>query len=181
MPSIGLDIDGVLADFTYGFTREHARMFGGKPWSCGAQPHWRFDLPQDEINEVWRAVDKSDDFWYMLPPIAGFGEFETLRQVERAYNVVYVTNRSGGVNYLGQTREWLRNRGLVGELVATPDKTDALSLLPNLLGHIEDSPTNIEDLKAHGLPVFIRDWPYNRHVEGERVGSVAEFLRRVTA
>lgn len=109
--TIQFDIDGVLADFIWGFTKLAERYTGRLPITTLAQPQW------DEFNGIdakleqrlWDEVTASNFFWQSLPPLIGPLEAEGIRQLYRPEAQVYfVTNRLG-LNVRQQTEAWLRN------------------------------------------------------------------------
>ncbi len=104
------------------------------------------------------------------------------RMAGDGFEFVYVTNRQKGIDLHRQTVLWLNEHGWPkGDLFVTRDKAEALrSFGKTLVAHLDDAPENIEAMRGLGLPVWVRDWPYNRHVLGvPRVGSLGEFLAEV--
>lgn len=176
-PRVALDLDGVLADLADGLTRLAAHVFGTPIISAGAQASWGFEgvLVDAQLTAVWDMIRASRTFWSRLSPLVTPGEVGMLH----GFDVVYVTSRIG-LDVVGQTATWLSGLGLpAGPVFVTRDKDPVLREqgLPPIL---EDRPRNLKRLWVAGLPVYARDWPYNRGVEGvPRVSSVAEFLHLV--
>jgi 3-deoxy-D-manno-octulosonate 8-phosphate phosphatase KdsC-like HAD superfamily phosphatase len=173
-PVIVLDIDGVLADFTYGVT---SRL--GSAISQGAQPQWNIpglDSNRDMLHDPY--------FWDDLPPVVSYAEIDQLGLLVEKYGitVAYVTNRNE--DSVVTTKQWLYAMGLPdAQVIYTTDKTEACEEIEEgdgvIIGIIEDSPHNIPALQRAGFPVYIRDWMYNRDVRGDRVFSFGEFLYRM--
>lgn len=184
--TIALDIDGVLADFTYPFSDLAADLYPDRmtPRAVGSQPTWHFEeLSEAEQARVWEAVDATGgEFWRALPPLFTPGELEAMHVAElRGFRFVYVTARHSKAE--GPTHDWLQAHRLpAGPLYMTGRKAGLLRGLPWLRGMLDDSPQGVEAMARAGLPVYVRDWPYNRALEREapRVGSLGEYLAAVT-
>lgn len=172
-PVVMWDIDGVLADFTYGFTY----LLEGKGRSGGTQPTWNFDAPRGAVAAAWRVVDDSLYFWRNLLPLATWQERLAMQHLAQSADFLYVTGREDrGNNTRGQTIQWLYEGGFPqGTVVLDGDKRSVASGIVNLIGVIDDKPDNLLDLSAGGYPVYAMSWPYNRHVKVPTVTSVAEF------
>ena len=108
-PRIALDIDGVLADISYTFTRFAAERFNTRVVSGGAISGWNFEgvLTQRQKDWVWREVAASPRFWKQLPDLVGDGEKAMLRD----FNVTYLTNRKDIGPTFQYTQDWLKERG----------------------------------------------------------------------
>lgn len=175
------DIDGVLADFTYGFTALHE----GRARSQGTARQWQFE---GRVDPTWDLIDRSRHFWYELPVLATRQEREEMWALRRRAEIVYLTRRSDklGNDTLGQTRNWLTENGFPhGNLILAADKTPILKGYgDNLVGIIDDKPDLLVEMLKARLPAYIRDWEYNRWtgvadlhlMAGPRVSSVGEFV-----
>jgi hypothetical protein len=174
-PVVAFDIDGVLADFCYGFTTLHE----GKGRSQGAQPTWDF---AGHVDPTWEKVDASRYFWHELPCLASSAERSEMRALADRADILYITGRQEGDNdTFGQTRRWLHDWVFPhGNLILTTDKTPILAGFGSaLVGVIEDRPTLISTMWKAGLPVYVRDWQYNREIDSRvegRVSSLGEFV-----
>ena len=181
---IGLDVDGVLADFTRAFRSIAASMYGVKVHGSGAQAQWQFhDLTAEQDAAVWREIERRDQFWQNLDPVITPGEVDDLGALAaEGVRFVYVTARHDTA--ANGTYSWLCEYGLPeGEIVHAKDKVPYLSAVSGLRGFLDDSPHGVEHMHAAGLPVIVRDWPYNRHLGAHipRVYSVGEYLAKVAA
>ena len=179
---IGLDVDGVLADFTRAFRVIANDLYGVPVHGSGGQPTWHpHDLTAEQDQQVWRVIDGKPRFWHNLDPIITPGEIADLNAIVRGEDeeVVYVTARHDRAAVA--TGYWLRANGLPpGDVIHAGDKVPVLNDTPRLRGFLDDSPHGVTKMRAAGLPVFVRDWPYNRHVEAARVGSVGEYIAALT-
>src|SRR5690606_7362152 len=79
-----------------------------------------------------------------------------------------------------ETCSWLEAHGFPeGSLIFTDNKAEALKSENNKMVAIEDRTGNIVEMRRSGLLTVVRDWPYNREVDGPRVGSVGEFVKEI--
>ncbi len=201
------DVDGVLADFCYGFSDLAIRRFHQPfiaPYSNGGQPSWEWShypgIPHDVISAMWAFIQESEIFWYDLLPLTPRGEIEDMRVTCRQFNVAYMTARPGDTAKQ-QTEDWLTEYGFPsGQVIIQADKPKGCHRLQGagaeIVGIIDDRPRTLVDLYEDGWPVTIRDAQYNRTDTadvsaqrrlslremdrvGLRVTSLAEFLGRI--
>jgi len=94
-------------------------------------------------------------------------------------DIEYITNRRAPDNVDEQSVRWLeRHEFPEGRVHVTEEKAEYVtSTFSGVLGIIEDNPYNIEGYAVHRLPVYVRDWQFNRDVRPElpRVHTVKEF------
>lgn len=181
--AVGIDIDGVLADYT-GALRVAGRALGislsgeapPSSWSM-IEPGWF------ESSDDWKlchavALRKVDSF----VAIGGAEDIgtQTGRLRDAGHRVVILTAREapawqddyGDMHVQGATRDWL-DMNLIGydELRFDVSKTGhGLDVL------LDDGPHNIEEYRAAGERAVIYDHAYNRHLDGERVSSLSEYV-----
>lgn len=180
---VGIDIDGVLADYT-GALRDCAPSVGVQ--ITGAEPPTKWEMVEPgwfSNRDDWKkvhaeALRECDTF----DPIGGFPYIadQTNRLREAGHLVVILTAREappwqdeyGDDLVQRSTLDWLKAHSIAyGELRFDGTKTGhQLDVL------LDDAPHNIEEYQAAGERVVIFDQPYNRHLAGERVGSLSEFV-----
>lgn len=189
-PYVVYDIDGVLADLTYGLTLRAAELWPNIPViRQESQPSWSFRnaLSEDQQREIWREIDESPTFWEGLLPICSPDDITRMRWLTRqGYAAVYLTNRRG-TRAEEQTLSWLwRYEFPHGRLILSDDKAYSAAQLVREhpegwfpAGIIEDAPSNIRTLRQAHMPVWIQDRPYNEGVPGERVRTVGDFVRAI--
>lgn len=184
--AIVFDIDGVLADFTYGFTA----ILEGRPRSQGTQQTWEFDAPATEVARTWAYIDRSTRFWENLTPLITEGEVGDAVYLCREFDLVpyYITGREDrGNETLKQTSRWLTSMGMPkGTIILNGDKVAALRHVTQagveVVAVIDDRPQTLAELAHAEYITFARDWAYNRvpmPPEVIRVGSVGEYVTRV--
>jgi len=191
-PTVVFDIDGVLADFTYGFTR----AVTNDPRSQGTQETWDFEWKPEIIRSTWKHIDRSKTFWYDLPPLVTPAEAVEMQRLHSARGIIYLTGRREGDenNVAGQTYAWMVKHDLpLGRIVLTDDKIATIRELGlNPVGIIDDKPDLVMDFAMAAYPIYVRDWRYNRELPTQglrqgiilagnvhRVSSVGEFVSRV--
>jgi hypothetical protein len=185
LKTVMFDVDGVLADFTYAFTKEA----GIEPVSSSEQEHWDIpQVPRDLFRETWKKVITVPWWWTSLPCIASRQDIDALRALtmEPDYQVVFCTNREGNPNPQRQTRFWLSELDIVANVVLSKRKGDVARAIDAAYA-IDDKPENVACIHwiADSKPCksYVLDRPYNREFKlpskVRRVYSVAEFINDV--
>ncbi len=152
VPRVGLDIDGVLADFMAGMIYQ-AKARGmivpeRSAWITGWSGFPGFD-------EVFREVMGDSTFWLELP---AYADALNSKDFEVA---AYITARpiDGAV-----THAWLMKHGFPNAAVITvggDSKLDAIKS-HNIGVYVEDRPENFDEINDAGTVCFLMDRPWNR-------------------
>ena len=108
MLRLGIDVDGVVADFRSAFRRLAERELGLGPDDIEAE------LPKADVDRLWRAVAATPNWWLDIPP-------HEPEQIARLYaegrrsrwEVFFMTSRppSAGDPVQLQTQVWLERHG----------------------------------------------------------------------
>lgn len=187
MRTLILDVDGVLADFVYGFTRLANKLFGSPVYGTLHQRSWdKFDgLDRHQIAEVWAEVRESPDFWFSLPTLTKSEDFERINNFPGS--VYFVTSRPGR-DPKTQTEEWLIDCGVERPTVLVSSKKGEAASILSASAMLDDKAGNVifsQYFAPKTIP-YIIDRPYNKF-DGEVIGSkvirvatVGEFLDRVS-
>lgn len=120
---IGLDIDGVLADFVSPFLRFLEEQTG-----CGEiDPQTYVDpyfsghsgLSKEIVTECVMKVSNDPQFWEALAPFPSPEQWRALDRLSRRQKLVFVTHRYERETYdIGQvTCDWLRKHGVADPVV----------------------------------------------------------------
>jgi hypothetical protein len=181
---IGLDVDGVLANFASAYYDCEARLFGAdnvhsrpgdpenqptddvvstrpveSPENAGTRPQ----EPRRRRDAVWQAIRESNDFWTMLKPIEE-GAVARLYALTRQHQweVFFIVQRpaSRGDSVQRQTQRWLAAQGFEFPSVLTiPGSRGAAAAALRLDYHVDDSARNCIDVKAHSAakPILVVD------------------------
>lgn len=175
---IGLDVDGVLADYmgaAVEMGRAHGHMMSGaSPLNYGlVEPGWFPDVAAAaaamEALHVGGLADLA-----LFDPTAP----QAVAQLRAAgHRVTVVTARRPDPHGHASLTRWLHRHGiefddLHFEVVKSRSGCDV---------YLDDAPHNIVEIRAAGRHGVIRDTTYNRHLDGLRVGSLAEFTDLVRA
>ena len=186
-----VDVDGVLANFTQGFTLQMRRLVPQAPVTAGPWEADEWDFreyywPEIEdrsqldslIEAAWTEVHDSNVFWYQLPPLWSSHEVETLRNLRPA---LFMTRREGR-DVFDQTYRWFLKYGIMEPMIMRVRSGEEKYELAKPLGQtvlIDDSPKNCQEAAEAGMYVVMLDYPYNRGVKHKnltRVGSLGEAL-----
>ena len=167
-------MDGVLANFTEGYTRMAGRVNPEAPIVSDYQRvlswdfrdwYWKEGYTEELNDNVWERIMESDRFWFTLKPLWPF-QMNFLRDIHRN-NVVFMTRRDG-VEPWFQTVKWLEFNGIKEPLVVRVKSGEEKGHLCNDLGIrvlVDDSPKHIKPAIEAGLIVVKMCWPYNVQVK----------------
>lgn len=178
---LGVDLDGVCADYTSGIRQAVASERGVRPEDLPAERSWGFqewDLTEAEFDRIHHKAVTEDHLLRHLPVIEGCAD-ALWRLSDAGIWIRIITHRlyvnwshqvavSDTVAWLDQARIPYRDICFLG---AKPEvEADA---------YIDDAPHNVEALRATGNPVIVFDQPYNRHLPGPRARDWAELEEQV--
>ncbi len=118
---IGIDVDGVLADFRAAF-HQAAQACGLRNIADPEDPRSAQSLAQREVKRVWEYVAKTPNWWMTLAPYEP-DQIARLYSLARAagWEVFFVTNRpaSAGDTVQFQTQWWIERHGFYLPAVLT--------------------------------------------------------------
>lgn len=172
---LGLDMDGVVFDFTTRCSQWVRRLFGVTLPAVGDTYPTEWDwldthITKEQDRELWRTIGQSDNFWQNLP-IYNHSSRVLDVALSKAKKLYYITSRSGNrVQY--QTERALI--GLVGPgnftggVIPAARAEDKIPLINALkLTHFVDDKAETVDLAnstCFSTKVAVWDQPWNRHV-----------------
>jgi 5'(3')-deoxyribonucleotidase len=169
--SVGVDLDGVLADQVTGVLPRILDAYG-IDLTYEDVTHWRLPLGSttDIAKEIVAAQEDRD---YVLTMAVHPGAQEMLKSLRARYRIVVLTARAGDA--LEWSVEWLHAKGLYfDEIAGSKEAKKSLhgvdALVDDYLGNVEEFLTN-----ATG-PAVLVDQPWNR--DGRDV--LDAFPRRVS-
>ena len=147
-PILGIDIDGVLADFNFAFinlivTLTGQDLFPDRPFDI---PMW--DYPQhygytnEQMVAAWSDIERSAYFWEQLKPYSGIKNTIELANVLPTY---FVTSRMG-YDVKGQTERWLRNRGVEHPTVLISSHKGLCCKALKISHYVDDRTENCESV-----------------------------------
>lgn len=174
----GVDLDGVCADFYDGIRPIAAEWLGVEEKTLPRDvsyglPEWGFDTAPGGYGDFHKFAVTQRCLFQRLKPLSGCPQM--LRRLSKEGIRIRIITHRLFVKYfhkqaVGQTIEWLEQHGIpYWDLCLMQDKVDVGAHL-----YIEDSPTNIEQLREAGQDVIVFTNSTNRHLDAPRASSWAE-------
>jgi hypothetical protein len=118
---IGIDVDGVLANFREAF-HQAASACGSREVGDPDDPKTAHSLEQKDVKRVWEYIAKTPNWWMTLAPYEP-EEIARLYSLTRAaaWEVFFLTNRpaSAGDTVQFQTQWWIERHGFYLPAVLT--------------------------------------------------------------
>lgn len=199
MRKLGVDLDGVLANFTDAYAKLATERTGIQfPKMSADWPRsWYWDrdagVSKEDEKAIWQEITEGNTFWYRLEPLPG--AHDTIRCLEKlvrqGHDVYFITNRMGR-QAKTQTEQWLYNLGMnYPTVLVASDKLPIIKSL-GIDFYIDDKPetvheiaeANLDQMIAGGHPVvgklYMKDMAYNRQyteLPFFRVNSLEEALK----
>lgn len=195
---IGVDVDGVLADFVTAYNEvilKHTSIIIPPP-SDSYPDVWEYDvaagLTPEQLKTIWADIIKRPHFWGMLHALPGVpNALWKLSRLREEHDIYFITSRPGArAKYY--TEMWLAWHGFDKATVIITGKAKDKGLIAQGLGldiFIEDNATNLATVMDHvpELEGYLIDKPYNRGEEQRglvectyyRVASVGEAIDQI--
>jgi len=173
---LGVDLDGVCADYTKGFREFCAERLGRELDTLPLERSWDFrewGFDAAQFEELHRAAITEGRLLADLEVIEGAAE-SLWRLSDAGVWIRIVTHRLyvnwGHSAAAGDTVEWLdRARIPYRDLCFLGAKNDV-----GADAYIDDGPHNIESLRAAGRTAIVFEQPYNRDLGGLRARTWPE-------
>jgi uncharacterized HAD superfamily protein len=186
---IGVDIDGVLANFVGQARADLQTILGdGRPADDLIQTSWNFTslgITKQEENQLWRYIDEFRNWWLQLERMPNTNYLRHLCDNAR---VIFITNRKDGNKNWGslpiedQSRKWLERRFHIPHpTVLISDNKGPLVAGLGLDYFIDDRPKNVEEVVAASpaTVTYLLDATYNKECQVQRVATFDDFARMV--
>lgn len=182
MKVIGLDIDGVLADFNEGYRKVLTTVTGKDRFNGEVDPPcWSYEkhygYTEAEVHRAWEVIMADAGFWERLNPYdytpALLNRVEDIAREQRA-EVYFITSRPG-VEVKDQTERWLLRHGY-GDwehptvLIARGAK-GPLAYSLGLTHFVDDRIENIESVLDNSPGTLTRLWG-RRYNQGTNLVSL---------
>ncbi|MEM8620032.1 MAG: hypothetical protein AAGF73_09945 [Actinomycetota bacterium] len=174
--TLGVDLDGVVADHTRRFRDILAEIRGIDPETLTLERSWDFGewgLGPDEYAELHRVAVMEYDMFRTMEVIDGAAD-ALWRLSDAGVWIRIITHRLyvnwGHEKAVADTAAWLdANRIPYRDLCFLGAKPEA-----EANAYIDDAPHNVEQLRAHGNVTIVFDQPYNRSLPGPRASTWVE-------
>ncbi len=181
LKKIGVDIDGVLANFTQAAREVCKKWFDGRPNDNLVQTGWGFDslgITPEEEKWMWKVIDKTPDWWLdlrCLPNTCRLG------QLDDTHRVVFITNRKDG--HVGmpiewQSAHWLKTKFKIEfpTVLISDDKGPLVKAL-KLDYYIDDRDKNVREVlqAAPECKTYMCKWPWKPEFQEGFPRSVENF------
>ena len=196
MNPIIFDIDGILADFTYGFTELAKIAFQTRQLHTHEQQYWEDfgGITKEQTAALWKLIDANPTWWGTLPimPIPPAVQDRLARLVVRA-PVYFVTSRKDPTGKVAMiTRTWLYSKlELTSPNVICSSRKGDLAKALNAGYLLDDKVGNVlyTTWATDGrTKAYLMDRPYNQldsrgigSTPPLRVKSLEEFLEVLNA
>ncbi|SRR6266550_1575267 len=180
--NIGLDVDGVISDFTSAARKLCKQLFNGRPDDSLIQTSWAFDslgITPEEENILWRKIDSIPNWWLGHTPMP---YTDMLPQLCDKHRVIFITNRKDGTGWPieDQTKIWLkRNFGIVNTNVVISDRKGPTAVGLKLDYFLDDRPRNVEEVFESSIDTktYLYNTTYNQECKGiDRVTGLNHFI-----
>ena len=179
---LGVDLDGVCADYEGAFRTSVARQRGLDPATLPPQTildaYSQWGLSFEEFEEAHRRAVVEDHMFRRMEPLPGVSE-ALWRLSDAGVWIRIITHRLifnwAHEASAADTAAWLDAHQIpYRDLCFIGDKPNVGADL-----YVDDSPTNILSLRGAGRIAIVFDQPYNRHLPGPRAGTWDDVVRLV--
>lgn len=178
---IGVDIDGVVADFVSAYSELINKTAGLnlQPQSDTYPTEWYYEraagLTKKDENTVWNHI-RTTGFWGTLHALPGAVDALTrLWKLEREHDIYFITSRPG-TRAKWLTQQWLSWHGFANATVLLANDKGSIAKGLELDVMIEDKPENLEAVLLNGnrgkTQGYMIDRPYNRKWQKENQNAV---------
>lgn len=167
---LGVDLDGVCADYFTGFRRSVSKMWGVPEESLTEDVTWDFvewGLDEDQFIDLHRRAVQEHRLFIDLPAMDGASD--SLWRLSDAGVWIRIVTHRLVVNWdhrtiVSDTVQWLdENRIPYRDICFLGRKPEVQADV-----YIDDAPHNVEALRSAGNTVIVFDQPYNRHLDPPR-------------
>lgn len=162
---VGVDIDGVLADFNRGFTHLMNQLYDTRVHPKLDDWDWPSKYWSDsQVEAAWAVINANPDWWRQLQPYEP-SRFQVLQMAAQDNHELYfLTQRTGGLPVKQATEDWLVSNGIYRPTVLLVGDKGPAAVSLRLDRLVDDRPHNISDVLLHAEKTcrcYVWDAPYN--------------------
>jgi hypothetical protein len=177
-PLLGLDVDGVVANFIDPVIRLGLEMGFGEDWPRTAEEWTSYLNPKhhDRFKQIWDLHCRRDSFWLTIP------SYPDARTVKPRPDF-YVTARACTTEV---TARWMALQDIPSApIITVPEGTSKVEAVKKAAGgrsvvFVEDHPDHQTDLEQAGVTCFLLDRPWNRtHQTMRRLASLDQLEKSI--
>lgn len=180
---LGIDLDGVLADFVTAFREVGEDMLGRELLTPSEWNLTSMGISQEELDAIWRKASSIQNFWAVLDRLPGtdrMGDWLNLQ-----HDVYFITARKETAGYPVhvQSAIWLASEFDIQfpRVILAKEKGPVARGL-KLDAYIDDCVELCEEVArdAPGCKVYLKSTDYNKSYSGpiERVKSFDQFISK---
>lgn len=177
---IGMDIDGVLADFVSPFLQLLERRGGVGPIDPASITDPNFQnhpfLTAEIIYHCMVDASYDPEFWRILAPLPSQSQWQSLNRLRRTHDVAFITHRWVRDTYdiKRVTCDWLRQHGIDDPVVHfTQEKKSQLVNQLAIELFVDDRHENCEDVATQtDATVMMPHRPYNQSFDHPKVQRI---------
>jgi 5'-nucleotidase len=173
---LGVDLDGVCADYTEAFARSVAAGRGVDPAELTREVSWDFGewgLDREEFLRLHRHAVAEERMFATMPAVPGVAD-ALWRLSDAGVWIRIITHRLvtnwGHAVIVSDTVSWLDTHRIpYRDLCFLGRKPEVQAD-----AYVEDAPHNVVALRASGNDVIVFDQPYNRDLPAPRAATWAQ-------
>ncbi len=180
---VGLDIDGVVADFLSPFLLRLEKRVGKGPIPAESLRSVRLSahpvLTEEAVRDCSDAVRQDPGFWDGLDSLLSGEQWSRLEELSQRGLLSFITHRTGHESWdiHAVTSEWFRRHGITNPDVHLVEKEK--SAVVDKLGvvlFVDDNYENCQDVAEHtNARVLMPHHPYNRSFSHPGVMRIMHF------
>ena len=169
--TIGVDLDGVCADFVHGLREIVAWSRGIKPDELTTAVDWEFkawDLRPGDYMRYYELAIRQFDIWKNLPVYPDAVRSLNRLRASHGADIRIVTSRpdpfkESDLRHIAirHTSEWLQKNGIFFNSFNILSEKEDLDCTV----YIEDAPKQIRRFQSASIPVVVMNRSWNSHVE----------------
>jgi 5'(3')-deoxyribonucleotidase len=177
--NVGIDIDGVLANFWGEFTRLGNEMYGlpHQETSFNIANYSMEDWAKPEqVSNIWQRF--LDDGHYRNLDVLNEAGAQRVRELSENLDVTvtYITARQDNRDVRKDTYNWMNQRGFRGNIIHDSNKSRACNRFAVDM-YVDDYDKNVADVAVNSpCNAYVLDARHNREFDLPRVHSLDEFV-----